>query len=473
LNTDSCTEINRIELLDGHTLKEMFLFATEWFAKSESDVNVLNVFPVPDGDTGTNMLLTMRSCMDETCKVTDTSVPSIIKAMAFGSFMGARGNSGVILSQIWRGIERSLRERERINGKDLAESFQHASVTAYEGLDKPVEGTILTVMKEIAAATNIYLNNGNSAVEEVLETAVDAAGKAVANTPNLLPILREAGVVDSGGQGLYILLEGALMYLKGQTDQLRSKKSKIFRSSCEKSQGKEKNQRQSLVLFEENNISPSIAVVAVATGDGIIDVFRKIGAAAVVSGGKTMNPSAQDILRAIEGIQSHQIIILPNDKNVVLIAKQVALAAGDNVYVIPTVTIPQGISSLLAFNPQADFKTNINLMTESRTLVKTIEVTRATRSSRVNGFNIQKDQAIGLLDGKLAAVGDRYSDAVNDILTKIDLADAETVSIFRRNGYGKNDIAKITDMMLRLNPKLNIEVLHGGQPLYEFLISVE
>ncbi len=198
MNPNYCEEIEQVQFLDGKTFKEIFSFAVDWFAKSESDVNVLNVFPVPDGDTGTNMLLTMRSCMDETGKVTDQSVSSMVKAMAYGSLMGARGNSGVILSQIWRGLARSLQGKEKITGKDLAESFQSAAVTAYEGLENPVEGTMLTVMKEIAAATLECLNSDNENIIAVLQIAVDAAGKAVANTPNLLPVLKEAGVVDSG-----------------------------------------------------------------------------------------------------------------------------------------------------------------------------------------------------------------------------------------------------------------------------------
>ena len=230
MNSNNAEKTTMNQVMDGQTLKEMFAFATDWFAKSESDVNILNVFPVPDGDTGTNILLTMRSCMDETGKVTDSSVSSMIKAMAYGSFMGARGNSGVILSQILKGIEFSLQGREHINGRDVAESFQIAAITAYEGLDKPVEGTMLTVIKEIAKATLKYRNDGNESVAAVFQTAVDAAGKAVGDTPNLLPVLKEAGVVDSGGQGLYILLEGALLYLQGQTHLIKCNKSKIFKS---------------------------------------------------------------------------------------------------------------------------------------------------------------------------------------------------------------------------------------------------
>ncbi len=351
---------------------------------------------------------------------------------------------------------------------------------------------------------------------------------------------------------MYILLEGALMYLKGLTDQLQFSKSKIITSAgtsdspqisdlreevpfgyCTefllKGENLEldiirkrlKNKGQSLIVIGDGStvkihihcLDPSpvihyalslgtissvnirnmdeqyddllksqrekkatvaaIAVVTVATGEGIIDVFHKIGAAAIVSGGKTMNPSTKEILRAVEAVQSDKVIILPNDKNLVLVAQQVATLTDKNIQVLPTVTIPQGIAALLAFNPQADFQTNVNLMNESRSLIKTIEVTRATRSTRINGFAIQKSQAIGLLDGKLMAVSDRTGDVVIDILSKIDLIGAETVSIYCRNNTGKAEAKKIKELMFQKNPKLNIDVLQGGQPLYDFLISIE
>lgn len=551
MNLDYCKEIEQTQFLDGKTFKAIFSFAADWFAKSENDVNILNVFPVPDGDTGTNMLLTMRSSIDETGKVTDQSVSSMVKAMAYGALMGARGNSGVILSQIWRGLARSLQGKEKITGRDLAESFQAAALTAYEGLENPVEGTMLTVMKEIAAATMGYLDADESVVS-ILQAAVNGAGQAVANTPNLLPVLKEAGVVDSGGQGLYILLEGALMYLKGQTAQLEFSKSKIINSTTtsevpqiselreevpfgyctefhlkgeslvpDKIRKRLKNKGQSLIVIGDEStvkihihcLDPgpvihyalslgtissvsirnmdeqyddllkaqkdrqtddaTIGVVAVATGEGIIDIFHKLGATAIVSGGQTMNPSTKEILRAVETVQRAQVIILPNDKNLVLVAQQVATLAKKDVLVLPTVTIPQGIAALLAFNPQSDLQTNINLMDESRSVIKTIEVTRATRASRINGFAIQKNQAIGLLDGKLVAVNDRIGDVAMDMLSKVDLINTETVSIYCRNSAVKAEAKKIRELMYQSNPKLNIDILLGGQPLYDFLISIE
>jgi DAK2 domain fusion protein YloV len=543
-------EAKQIQIVDGNILKEMISFAVEWFAKSESDVNVLNVFPVPDGDTGTNMLLTMRSSLDEANKVADPSSSSTAKAIAYGSLMGARGNSGVILSQIWRGIARSLQGKEETNGQDLAEAFQVAAVTAHEGLENPVEGTILTVIKEVANATSKYRERENESIVTVIQTAVDAAGKAVANTPNLLPVLKEAGVVDSGGQGLYILLEGALMYLKGQTSQLEFGKSKIIVPEgtsgtaniselreevpfgyctefhlkgenlvLDKIRRKLKNQGQSLIVVGNestlkihiHSLDPSsviryalslgtissvqirnmdeqyedfvktqkekdpiaIAVIAVASGDGIMDVFHKIGATSIISGGKTMNPCTKDILHAVEAAPSDQVIILPNDKNLTLVAQQVAALSKKNVQVLPSATIPQGVAALLSFNPQTDLQTNIGLMNEARLLVKTVEVTRATRSTRINGFNIQKDQAIGLLDGKLMAVNDTTSGVVVDILSKIDLCGSETVSIYCRNNTAKIEARKIRELIFQKNPRLNIDILQGGQPLYDFLISIE
>ena len=545
-------ETEKIKNLNGQVFHDMFSFAVEWFAKSETDVNALNVFPVPDGDTGTNMLLTMRSAIEESARTEDRSVSTIAGAIAFGSLMGARGNSGVILSQIWRGMSQSIKGKEVVNGLDLAESWQKASAMAYEALENPVEGTMLTVIKEIALACQ-DAKCQNDGVLPVLQTAVKAAGKAVANTPNLLPVLKEAGVVDSGGQGLYILLEGALMYLKGQTEKLQSDKSKIISGLSGKNEIPQianlreetpfgyctefiikgetlnsdqvrkrlKNKGQSLIVTGDENalkvhihcIDPSpvihyaiscgtisavsirnmdeqfedmlkmqkgqaeaesgTSVVAIASGEGIINTFYKIGAAAIVPGGKTMNPSTQQILRAVEAMPTKNIIILPNDKNLVLVARQVENLTSKNVSVIPTVTIPQGIAALIAFDPEVDFKTNVEQMNESRYMVKTVEVTRATRSTRLNGFVIQKNQVIGLLDDKLLAVSDSAGKVITDILEKIGLEEAGAISIYYGNGTTRAEAEKTKELMCRKNPELNIDVLQGGQPLYDYLISIE
>ena len=224
--------MKQVSSLSGQELRDMFIVATDWLEKSALDIDALNVFPVPDGDTGTNMLLTMRSTIEEAYRAPDHSASAVAQAVATGALMGARGNSGVILSQIWRGLAQGLTGKETFTGSDLADALQQASVAAYKGINNPVEGTILTVAKDAAAAAQEQATGGSDDIISVMEAVVDAAGESVANTPNLLDVLKEAGVVDAGGQGLYTILEGALYYLKGETDELKSRKPDMIASSA-------------------------------------------------------------------------------------------------------------------------------------------------------------------------------------------------------------------------------------------------
>jgi dihydroxyacetone kinase-like predicted kinase len=464
-------------MLDGRTFRDMYSFAIDWFAKSEGDVNALNVFPIPDGDTGTNMLLTMRSSIEEAARSDDSSAASMLKSIAHGALMGARGNSGVILALIWRGMSDGLKETDRLCSRDLAKAFQAACAGAYGGLEKPVEGTILTVMKEIAAATEKYLDGDKADITCVFETAVEAARKAVANTPNLLPVLKEAGVVDSGGQGLCILFEGTLMYLKGETDQLLLGKSKIISiadTPGDHAGGVDERYEYLLRGQEQEHLAVAkTGVVTVATGEGFTGLFNQLGASAVVPGGRTMNSSAKQILQAVESVESNQVIILPNDKNLVLVAQKIGTLTTKTVKVVATTTIPQGIAAILAFNSEADLQTNIDLMTESKSQVKTVEVTSATRSTKLNGISIRKGQAIGLVDGKLVAVNDDRRGLIPDILEKIDLTGAESITIYYGADSKKDEADNIRELMFLKNQRLNIEVNPGGQPFYNFIISIE
>jgi uncharacterized protein len=542
--------------IDSTAFGAMFTFAVDWFAKSESDVNILNVFPVPDGDTGTNMLLTMKSSLEEIGSPNHpdaTSVSAIAQSMAYGALMGARGNSGVILCQIWRGIASSLAGKEKMNGPDLARALDSAAHTAYEGIENPVEGTILTVIKEMAAAACNCLEQSDISLTAVMETAVEAAAKAVANTPNLLPVLKEAGVVDSGGQGLYILFEGALMYLTDRTLQLQTGKSRIIEMVLEgpktekttlyeeeiafgyctefllkgqdlspdeiRSQIREMG--QSLIVTGDRSVvkihihcqDPSpvihyalslgslsaisirnmdeqnaelkvlknkpkapdreVSVVAVATGEGIIRAFSSLGVSAIVPGGQTMNPSTKQILEAVESVSSGKVIILPDDKNLLLLAQQVAELTSKKVGVVPAISIPQGIAAMLSYNPGADLEANLEAMQESRSMVKTLEVTRAIRATRINGFSIQPGQAIALLDGKILAVNDDMKELIAGILDRAGLSEAETVSIYYGADIELTEAQQIRSLMYRINDKLNIDVVCGGQPLYHYIISIE
>ncbi len=542
--------------IDGPTFRDMFVFAVEWFAKSEADVNILNVFPVPDGDTGTNMLLTMKSSIEEAVSSDQTlsgDVSEIARRMAHGALMGARGNSGVILCQIWRGIAASLSGKEKIDGSDLAGAMSSAAKSAYEGLENPVEGTILTVIKEIAAATGKYTEQPGTDFTVVMEVAVETARKAVANTPNLLPVLKEAGVVDSGGQGLCILLEGALMYLTDQTLELQTGKSRIIEAvlngrSIQKTDRDEeelafgyctefllkgqdlspddirsniREMGQSLIVTGDESIikihihcqDPSpvihyalslgtisavsirnmdeqnadlkklkdslkapnreVCVVAVATGEGIIQALKNLGVSAIVPGGQTMNPSTKQILEAVESAPSDNVIILPDDKNLLLVAQQVTELTSKTVGVVPAVSIPQGIAAMLSYNSSADFQSNLDAMQESRAMVKTLEVTRAVRATKINGFFIQPGQAIAILDGKILAVNDEINNLISDILDRVGLSEAETASIYYGADIELSAAREIRDMMYKINNKLNIDVVCGGQPLYHYIISIE
>ncbi|MBN1191627.1 MAG: DAK2 domain-containing protein [Dehalococcoidales bacterium] len=547
------------QYIDGRTFREMFTFAVDWFAKSESDVNILNVFPVPDGDTGTNMLLTMRSSLEEIASsdhLHSATVSAISQSMAYGALMGARGNSGVILCQIWRGIAGSLAEKQILCGADLAEAFNCAARTAYEGIENPVEGTILTVIKEVAAATSKFAEQSEATVTRVMEIAVETAATAVANTPNLLPVLKEAGVVDSGGQGLYILLEGALMYLTDQTIRLQTGKSRIIEAVLEDGNAVEikseegpeeeipfgyctefllkghdlyqdairnhiRDMGQSLIVtgnqsvvkihihcqdpspvihyalslgtisavsirnMDEQNMDlrkliesrkipvREVSVVAIATGEGIIQAFNNLGVAAIVPGGPTMNPSTKQVLEAVESVASDKVIILPDDKNLLLVAQQVSELTSKEVGVVPAVTIPQGIAAMLSYDPDADLKSNLEAMQESRSMVKTLEITRAIRATKINGFSIQSGQALALLDGKILAVDDDIKNLISGILDRIGLAEAETVSIYYGADIELPAAREIRDMMYQINDKLNIDVACGGQPLYHYIISIE
>ena len=542
--------MKRIESANGQDLREMFAEATTWLEKSASDIDALNVFPVPDGDTGTNMLLTMRSSIEEAYRAPDQSASAVARAMAKGALMGARGNSGVILSQIWRGLAQGLAEKESFTGSDLASALAQASTMAYKGLSNPVEGTILTVVREAALTAQAQASSGDDDLESVLEATVNAAGESVAKTPTLLPVLREAGVVDAGGQGLYTLLEGALRYLRGEKEQMQFRKPQIIVSDIpatrlpqmmaeeevpygyctnillkgqrldpDKLQMKLKRKGESLVVagdestvrihihtydpgkilhyvgslgtMHEINIrnmdeqhqdflemqrertpAADIAIVAVAAGEGLTEVFKSLGAV-VVPGGQTMNPSTKDLLQAVESVVADKVIILPNNKNIVLTANQVQSVTTKTIEVVPTQTIPQGVAALLAFDYEGDLRTNAQLMEEAKSAVKSIEVTRAVRSTKLNGQKIKKKQAMSFLNGDLLAVGDASTGVLNEALAKLDLDEAEVITIYYGADTEPAEAEQFSISLREKHAQLQVEVVKGGQPHYNYIVSVE
>jgi hypothetical protein len=539
------------ESINGQELKEMFATATNWLEKNASDIDALNVFPVPDGDTGTNMLLTMRSSVEEAYQTNDSSAATIAQAMAQGALMGARGNSGVILSQIWRGLAQGLQGKKSFTGKELAAALQQASKMAYKGISNPVEGTILTVIKDAAAAAQAQTKNNGDLIS-VMEAVVDAANESVANTPTLLPVLKDAGVVDAGGQGLFTILDGALRYLRGEAEQMQFRKPQIIASnipqpvklsrltvldelpfgyctefllkgeelSTDEIRTKLQKKGQSLIVVGDENtarvhihtLDPGsiiryatslgtmhqvsirnmdeqhqdflqmqkermpavdVATVAVVAGKGLAEVFTSLGVTAIVPGGQTMNPSTKDILQAVKTVASDKVIILPNNKNVVLTAKQVQSLTDKKVEIVPTHTIPQGVAALLTFDYEADFETNTQLMKEAASKVKTIEITHAVRSAQLNGLKIKKRQSIGLLDGELLTAGNNPSDILLKILGKLNLKKTEIITIYYGADTQQTEAEQVSASIRDRYPQLQVEVVQGGQPHYNYIVSIE
>jgi DAK2 domain fusion protein YloV len=544
--------MTQVKLIAGKDLREMFSAASSWLEKSSAEIDALNVFPVPDGDTGTNMMLTMRSTIEEAYRAPDGSVSAIAESMAKGALMGARGNSGVILSQIWRGMAQKLANKESFDAADLSEALQEAATVAYKGVSNPVEGTMLTVMKDTAAAAREKVAEGNDNIIEVMEAAVNSAASSVANTPSLLKVLKDAGVVDAGGQGIYTIFEGALRYLRGETELMRLRKPQIIVSELphttslpqaigvdevpygyctefllkgeklepellKKRLGKrgeslivvgddsavrihihtldpgaivrmatklgtmhqvsirnmDEQHQDFLEMQKERMPTTDAAVIAVAAGDGITDVFSSLGAAGVVPGGQTMNPSTKDLLQAVEATFAENIILLPNNKNIIATANQVQSLTKKKIAVIPTRSIPQGVVALLAFDYEADFKTNTDIMTRALSTVKSIEITRAIRSTKVNGLKIKRKQPIALLDGELLAADDSNLDIVHKVLGELDLDKAEVLTIYYGEDAETEEAEQIGASITEQHPQLQVEVIRGGQPHYDYIISVE
>jgi len=542
----------QMNTISGQDLRNMFSAATSWLEKCSSEIDALNVFPVPDGDTGTNMMLTMRATMEEAFQVPDGSATAVANAMAKGALMGARGSSGVILSQVWYGIAEEVKGKELLTTADFADALDRAAQMAYKGITNPVEGTMLTVMREAAAAAKSSVKRGVKDIISVLSTTVEAAKNAVANTPRLLKVLREAGVVDAGGQGTYTILEGALRYLRGEMELLRLRKPQIIISELPftpqtspiatvdevpygyctgfilkgenldpevikkrlKHKGKslivvgdesavrihihtldpgiilheatkfgtmhqvnirniDEQRRDFLELQKEKAPVTDAAIVAVALGDGLREVFTSLGAAVVINGDQTMNPSTKDILQAVESTPAEKVIILPNNKNITLTAEQVKSLTQKQVKIVPSKTIPQGIAALLSFDYEADFETNIQIMENAIVAVRTIEITRAIRSTSFNGLKIKRKQPVGLLDGDLVAVDDTEAGVIDKLLTRLDMLKTEVVTIYYGEVVEQAAAEQIRDSIITKYPNVQVELVQGGQPHYSYIISVE
>jgi hypothetical protein len=542
----------RRQPIDGQAMKRLIDAGLTWLRTNQQIVNSLNVFPVPDGDTGTNMTLTLQSAWNEVKDLGTRNLSEMAAAVSKGALMGARGNSGVITSQILRGFSRGVHEKAVLDKEAFVKALCEARDTAYKGVVKPVEGTILTVIKDTANAAEAALGSAKDAIE-ILEIAVKAADESVKRTPELLPVLKQAGVVDSGGKGLFFILEGMLRHVYGEsletpTMSVQPMSAMNLQGALEEVEegqdyevvvdfvpngeldlvtfyGKLEEMGTSIQVGEgegmyrmhihvptENRYTPidyimeigtvtkvaienllaqmddiqknaqikfatvepgNIAVVVVSPGQGLSKIFASLGVAAVVAGGQTMNPSTQDILGSFENLPTDKVIILPNNKNIVMAANQAKEVTVKNVQVVPTRTVPQGLAAMLSYLPDGDVEAIAEKMSKAMSGVKTGEITVATRSVEIDGVTVKDGQVIALLDGKLVVSAESVEQGVMDLLAKAEAEDHEIVTLFYGEGMTHVDANRIADVIREKYSNLEVELQEGGQPHYQFILSIE
>lgn len=541
--------------VDGQVLKQLIEAGLTWLRTNQQIVNSLNVFPVPDGDTGTNMVLTMQAACDEIAGSPERNVGKMAHSIAHGALMGARGNSGVILSQLWRGFARALDSNPNLDSSGLVQAMVTGRDTAYKGVVRPVEGTILTVAKDAAAAAEHALAGTDNLVS-ILEAIVRAADESVQHTPELLPVLKEAGVVDSGGKGFFFILEGMLRYIDGlpldastaTVQPLAAMKIDNNLDAIEPGQDYEvvidfrpdkpldlpsfyndleqfgtsiqvgegdgmyrlhihvptekryqpidyamsigtitKVAMENLVAQMEQlehkcgdgslNLAPveagQIAVVAVSPGVGIGRVFASLGVSAIIEGGQTMNPSTQEIIHAFENLPTDKIIILPNNKNIILAATNAAQLTVKKVGVVPSKTIPQGLAAMLRLIPDGDFDNIVSEMTAALDDVETGEITTATRTVEVDGVEVKEGQIIGLHNGKLVLSATSLEEACLGLLQKAHASHFEIITLFYGANVSRKEVFRIVDLIRKIYPEQEVEVQEGCQPHYQFIIAIE
>ncbi|MEH7306939.1 DAK2 domain-containing protein [Neobacillus drentensis] len=558
-----------ITALDGKRFAEMVIQGANHLAANAKMVDALNVFPVPDGDTGTNMNLSMTSGAKEVKNNVQDHIGKVGSALSKGLLMGARGNSGVILSQLFRGFSKAVETKANISGTDFAHALEAGVETAYKAVMKPVEGTILTVAKDSAKKGVQAAQNSNDIIV-IMEEVLKEAKASLKRTPELLPVLKEVGVVDSGGQGLVFVYEGFLAVLKGEKlpdtptaslsmDELVStehhkrvqghintediefgyctefmvrfeqeKTAKhpfdegMFRNDLSKlgdsllviadddvvkvhihseqpgevlTYGQKygnlinmkiENMRQQHTNIVGETHSASAAdrkktskekqeygIVAVSMGSGIADLFRSIGAHEVIEGGQTMNPSTEDIVMAVKEVNAKKVFILPNNKNIIMAAQQAADVSEEEIYVIPSKTVPQGLSALLAFNPSADLQTNEGAMNEALKHVKTGQITFAVRDTQIDGLEIEKDDFMGIAEGKIVVKNKDKVKVAEDLLSQMLDEDSEILTIIYGDDISEEEVNKLSQFVEEHYEDVEVEIHNGRQPLYSFIFSIE
>lgn len=570
---------SQLKSLDAQSLLRGFAGGVAWLGENKNTVDSLNVFPVPDGDTGTNMYLTMSSALKEAEKVKTDSVGEVADAIAMGSLMGARGNSGVIFSQLMRGFAKQLHNMKQATPADFAAALQEASNMAYKAVMKPVEGTVLTVAR-MSARAGVHAAREGKDVTGVLNDVIHQADSTLAKTPDMLPTLKEAGVVDAGGKGYLLFLEGFAMGISGQEapvkqeqvvhqpveaasekveqlSEMRAPKKEIMFGYCTemiiKGEGLDpdtmkraiagategdsmlvvggpetvkvhfhtnnpgrvletcgsfgtlheihisnmRDQNEEFSSDEEDDLPESdgvqssgastqsasagtplrdMGIVAVAAGEGVEEILKSLGVDIVVTGGQTMNPSIQEIVAAIEATSAKEVIVLPNNGNVVLTARQAAdipELSNVKVHVVPSKSVPQGLAALLAMTPQIPVADNVEKMIAAMDKVKTGEVTYAVRDSKFNGFSIKQNDIIGLIDGDLKVAGQSLPDVTMQLFEAMRSDEDEIATILYGADVSSSDAESMLEALRAHFPDMEFELQYGGQPLYYYLVSVE
>ncbi|WP_041219961.1 DAK2 domain-containing protein [Desulfitobacterium dichloroeliminans] len=546
-------------MITGLQWKQMMRFGARALERKKHDVDALNVFPVPDGDTGTNMNFTIQSAVKDAEKTSGASVAEVATAVSMGSLMGARGNSGVILSQLLRGIAKGLEGHKEANGLQVAQALQVGVDTAYKAVMKPVEGTILTVAREVAKGAQNSAKHGAPPLQ-ILKDAYVRGQLTLEKTPDMLPVLKQAGVVDAGGQGFLIILSGWIAALEGQefeeevvlaTPQAESQMIRGITAIedlefpyCTEFLVKGQNLRVEKIredlaasgdsllvvgteevvkihvhvknpgnildyaiqwgslhqvaihnMLEQNEAmahaqkheeldesslqeTPSEekehGIVAVAMGEGIADVFRSLGVDEVIFGGQTMNPSTENIVEAVRKVQAKNVYILPNNGNIVMAARQVKeLVTDRNVYIIPTKSIPQGISALVNYNPQGDAAENAKNMEDGLSLIKSGEVTYAVRDSQFGDLEISEGDILGLIEDVIQVTGKDRLQVAKETLDTMKWKDHDLVTIFYGEDVSEEQAEELRTWIAAEAPHIELELYPGYQPLYYYIFGVE
>ena len=549
-----------MEKINGLVLAEMIDLGSKNLAKNAEKINALNVFPVPDGDTGTNMNLSMSSGAKETAANVVENIGELGKSFSKGLLMGARGNSGVILSQLFRGMSQHIADKKEVNAKEFAEAIQNGVSIAYKAIIKPVEGTILTVARE-AAEAGVKAAENTTSVVEVMEAIYAEAQASLKRTPELLPILKEVGVVDSGGQGLVCVYQGFVVALKGEKiegleavetnvvdmqfeddhdmdfmspedivygfcteftvrlnkekkefneDKFREDMSKFgdsllvisdseyvkihvhtetpgdvfnygqqygelikIKSDNMREQHREVLRKQEAKQTTAPKELKEQAMISISMGAGLSKVLTSMGVDYIVEGGQTMNPSTEDIMKAIKEVNAKNIFIFPNNKNIQLAAKQAAELAEENVFVVESKTAPQGLAAVMVYNPQASAEENFANMQEVLSTVSTLEVTHAVRDTNIEGVEIKKDEFMGIRNGKIVVSNLSLNTVLEELLEKSLDEDTEIVTLY----LGEESTEEYTDFLEQLieekYPDVEVELIESGQPVYPYIIGVE